>query len=440
MNVATTKNQDVSVETGSGLERKITVRVPAAEIEREIDARLKRVGRTAKLKGFRPGKVPERVVRQYYGGQVRDEVLTEVIRRSYAQAIAEKKLNPAGGPRIEPLTDSRLEGMEHFAYSATFEVFPEVALAPIEKLEIEVPKVEIGDADVDTMIESLRAQRAEWKTVERPAAEGDRVAVDFLGTIDGQPFKGGESKDVSIVIGTNQVIADFDKALVGTVAGEKKTADVKFPEDYPAEHLKGKQAQFEITVHRVEERVLPEVDDAFAASFGVSEGGAAALRTDVRGNMERELAERVKAETKTHAFDALIAANEVTVPRALVAEEIQNLQADAMRQLGIKDPQQAPSAERFEKVAERRVTVGLLIQELIKEHKVKLDQAKVTERINELCAAYERPEEAAQYYRGNRSLMAQIESTVLEQQVVDLLLEHAGVKDKVMTFQEFMGT
>ncbi len=440
MNAVTAKNYEVSVETGSGLERKMTVRVPAAEIEREIDARLKKVGRTAKLKGFRPGKVPQRVVRQYYGGQVRDEVLTEVIRASYARAIAEQKLNPAGGPRIEPLTDVHLEGAEHFAYSATFEVFPEVELAPLSSLSFEVPKVTIDDAAVDTMIEKLRAQRSEWKAVERKAVEKDRVVVDFLGMIDGEPFQGGESKDVSIVVGTNQVIEDFDKALIGTAAGDKKTVDVKFPENYPAEHLAGKDAQFEIEVHRIEEEVLPELDDTLAAAFGVAEGGVEALRKDVRSNMERELSERLKAEIKTRAFDAMIAGNQMTVPRALVMEEIESLQADTMRQMGIKDPKQAPSPERFQKVAERRVTVGLLIQELIKEHKIKLDQARVDQRIAELSAPYEKPEEAAQFYRGNRAMMVQIESAVLEEQVVNLLLEHANTKENAATFQEFMGT
>jgi trigger factor len=439
MSVATTKSHEVSVETGAGLERKITVRVPAADIEREIDARLKKVSRTAKLKGFRPGKVPEKVVRQYYGGQVRDEVLTEVIRTSYARAIAEQKLNPAGGPRIEPLTDSQLSGADHFAYSATFEVFPEVKLGPLDKLSVEVPKVEIGDADVDAMIDKLRAQRAEWQTVERQAAEKDRVVVDFAGTIDGQPFKGGESKDVSIVVGAGQVIEDFDKALIGVAAGDTKTAKVTFPDDYPAENLAGKKAEFEITVHRVEEQVQPVLDDAFAATFGVTEGGVERLRSDVRSNMERELAERLKAETKTRVFDALVAANAIALPRALVTEEIENLQADAMRQMGLKDPKQAPAPERFANLAERRVRVGLLIQELIKEHKIKLDQDRVDARVKELSAPYEKPEEAARFYRSNRQMMAQIESTALEEQVVDLLLEQASTKEKALSFQDFMG-
>jgi trigger factor len=438
MSAATTKNE-VSVETGAGLERRMTVRVPAAEIEREIDARLKRVGRTAKLKGFRPGKVPDKVVRQYYGGQVRDEVLTEVIRTSYARAIAEQKLNPAGGPRIEPLTDAEREGAEHFTYSATFEVYPEVELAPLTKLVIEVPKVEVEDADVEAMIEKLRGQRAEWRTVERKAAEGDRVVVDFRGTVDGEPFKGGEGKDVSIVVGAAQVLKDFDRALVGLSAGERTTAEVAFPADYGAEGVAGKQARFEIEVHRVEEQVLPELDGALAEQLGVKDGTVEALRSEVRGNMERELAERTKAETKTRTFDALIDANPISVPRTLIDQEIAAMQAEAMRQMGIKDPKQAPAPARFEKLAERRVRVGLLIQELIREHKVKLDQTRVERRVQELAAPYEKPDEAARFYRGNRGMMAQIEAGVLEEQVVDLLLEHADRRDKPATFQEFMG-
>jgi trigger factor len=302
-----------------------------------------------------------------------------------------------------------------------------------------VPKVEIEDADVDTMIEKLRTQRAEWRTVERKAAVDDRAVVDFTGTIDGEAFQGGEGKAVSIVIGSGQVLEGFDKALRGVAAGESTRAEVEFPKDYPVANLAGKKAEFEITVQRVDERVLPALDEAFCAAFGVSEGGVPALRQEVRSNMQRELAERLKGEVKTRSFDALIKANQVTVPRALIEQEIDSLQADAMRQMGIKDPKQAPARERFQALATRRVTVGLLIQELIKQHKIKLDQKRVSQRVAELASPYEKPEEAAQFYRSNRGMMAQVEAAVLEDQVVDLLLEHVKTKEKVLSFQEFMG-
>jgi trigger factor len=438
MNAATSKSYEASVEAAEGLVRRMTVRVPAADIEAEIAARLTKVGQTAKLKGFRPGKVPKKVVRQYYGGQVREEVLNDVIRATYSRAIAEQKLNPAGGPQIEALAGADAAGAEHFSYRATFEVYPEIALKPLESLAIEVPTVDIGETDLDEMIEKLRVQRATWKAVERPAAERDRVVVDFVGTIDGQPFQGGEGKEVSIVVGAGQVLKEFDQALHGLKAGDRTTATVNFPADYGAPNLAGKQAEFEITAHRVEEQQLPELDDEFAESFGLT-GGAALLRTEVRANMARELAERVRAETKTRAFDALIKANEVAVPRALVEDEISTLQADALRQMGSKDPSHAPARARYEALARRRVTVGLLIQELLKHHKIKLDQERVEQRLKEIAAPYEKPDEAAQYYRSNRGMMSQIEAGVLEDQVVDFLLEHANRKTQTLTFKEFMG-
>jgi trigger factor len=439
MNVATSKSYEVSVEAAAGLERRMTVRVPTVDIEREVNARLAKVGRTAKLKGFRPGKIPQKVVRQYYGGQVREEVMSDLIRTTYSRAIMEQNLNPAGGPKIEPLMGAAAGDAEHFSYRATFEVYPEIALQPPETLSIDVPKVEIQDADLDAMIEKLRLQRATWESVERAAVDGDRVAVDFAGSIDGESFQGGEGKDIEIVLGAGQVLEDFDKALLGALGGDSKTATVSFPKEYPAANLAGKQAVFAITVHRVEEQRLPELDDTFATSFGVAEGGVASLRTEARNNMARELAERLKAEIKTRTFDALIKANQVTVPRTLVDQEIDSLQADSMRQMGVDDPKKAPARERFQNLALRRVMVGLLVQELIKQHKIKLDAARVERRVEELSAPYEKPNEAAQFYRSNRGMMTQVEASVLEDQVVDFLVERAKTKDQVLSFQEFMG-
>jgi trigger factor len=437
MNAANSNSYEVSLETSAGLERRLTVRVPSAEIERAIAARLAQVGKTAKLKGFRPGKVPQKVVRQYYGGQVREEVMTDVIRTTYSRAIAEQKLNPAGGPRIEPLAGADA-GADHFIYRATFEVYPEFSLQPLEELAIDVPSVEIAESDVDAMIEKLRSQRATWTAVDRAAAEGDRVTVDFAGTIDGEPFEGGQGKGIGIVIGAGQVLKDFDAALRGLKAGQSTAATVLFPQEYPTKTLAGKTALFAIDAKTVEERQLPEVDDAFADSFGLP-GGAASLRGEVRNNMERELKERLRAETKTRAFDALIKANQIVLPRALVEQEISTLQADTLRQMGSSDPQQAPPRERFEGLASRRVTVGLLIQELLREHKIKLDGTRLEQRIKELAAPYEKPDEAAQFYRSDRGMMAQVEASVLEDQVVDFLLSRARCTTKSVTFKDFMG-
>jgi trigger factor len=431
----TTNTLDVSVEQPGGLERTMTVRVPSVEIEKEISVRLMRVGRTARIKGFRPGKVPPNVVRQRYGDQVRQEVISDVIRSSFSQALQQENLAPAGGPAIEPVTG---EDEDLFAYKATFEVYPEVELGPLGGLRIEKPVVEIGDADVDEMIERLRDQRADWNPVERKSADGDRVITSFKGTIGKEAFEGGEGSDVPIVVGAGQVIADFEKALNGMRAGESKAAKVRFPKDYPVDTLAGKKAVFEITAQAVEEKVLPEVDDEFLAAFGVTEGGLDAFREQLRENMERELAQRLRSETRRRALDSLLDANRIDVPKALVEQEITAMQGNAMRQLNIEDPADAPPRENFADAAARRATLGLLVQELIRANEITLDRARLDDRIAELVGQFEKPVEAARAYRSDRNLMAQLEASVLEEQVVDFLLQNAKTSGKSMDFSEFM--
>ena len=432
--VAEGTNLEVSLEPAQGLERRMTVRVPNAAIEQQVSARLARVGRTARIKGFRPGKVPPRVVRQRYGAEVRQEVLSEVIRSSYSQAIDQESLRPAGGPAIEVLSDDE----SHFGYRATFEVYPEIAVADLAKLKIEVPEIDIADDDVDQMIEKLRVQRATWESVERPAGDGDRVVIDFVGRIDDEPFDGGEGKEISLVIGEGQVIADFEQALVGLSGGDTKSADVGFPDDYPAENLAGRKAVFDISVQRVEARVLPEVDEEFIKAFGVEDGGADALRRDVRSNMERELNERIRAETKTYTLDALLSANTIDVPSALVQDEVRNLQGAAMQRMGISDPSKAPDPAQFNDLAMRRVSLGLIVEKLIGENDITLDRDRVDDRIAELVEPYDDPAEATRAYRSNRDLMAQVESSVLEDQVVDFVLEKSQTKPKKHSFGEYM--
>ncbi len=431
----TTNNVDVSVEMPGGLERTMTVRVPNVEIEKEISLRLTRVGRTAKLKGFRPGKVPAKIVEQRYGDQVRQEVISDVIRSSYSRALQQEKLLPAGGPSIEPVSGA---DNEQFSYKATFEVYPEFELQPTGKLSIEMPVVEIEDADVDDMIEKLRDQRADWQPVDRKAGDGDRVVADFVGKLGKEPFEGGEGKDVPIVVGAGHVISDFEKALKGMEAEQAKSAKVKFPKDYPVETLAGKKAVFDISVQRVEQKVLPELDDAFVESFGITEGGLDAFREQLRSNMERELAERLRTETKRRALDSLLVANPIEVPNALIEQEISLMQSNAMQQLNIEDPEQAPPRENFAEPARRRATLGLLVQKLISVNEITVDAARLDSRIEELVSQFEQPAEAARAYRADRDLMAQLEAGVLEEQVVDFLRQNAKTSQKSIKFSDFM--
>ncbi len=435
MNEATTNPLDVSVEVPGGLERRMTVRVPHSEIEQEIGLRLTRVGRTAKIKGFRPGKIPSKIVQERYGDQVRREVVADVIRTSYSHALVQEKLHPAGGPNIEPLSG---EGDEQFAFRATFEVYPVITLKPTGSLRIEKLQTEITAADTDDMLERLRDQRADWRPVERKAVSGDRVITDYVGRIGAEPFAGGEGKEVPIVIGEDQVIVDFDKALRGVVAEQSKSAKVKFPKDYAVTSLAGKKAVFEITIHRVEEKILPAIDEEFLQTFGIVEGGVEALRERLHDNMKHELAQRLRVETKRRALDSLRDANRIDLPKALIEQEISAMQANAMQQLNIEDPEQAPSRENFTESARRRVALGLLVQEVIRANDIKLDRARLQRRIEEQAAQFEKPAEAARMVRGDQALMAQLEPGVLEEQVVDFLLENAKTTEKSVALKEFM--
>lgn len=425
----------VTVESTGTLERRMRVEVPAERIEKEIDSRLKRVGRTAKIKGFRPGKIPPKVVRKHYGGQIRQEVLSELMQKSYSEAVAQENLNPAGGPQIEPVQTGK---GEDFAYVATFEVLPEVALEGLDKIKVERPVVDISDSDRDEMIDNLRRQRAEWKTVERAAADGDRVIVDFDGTIKGEPFEGGKGEEVPVILGKGQMLPDFEKGLAGTSAGDEKTIKVKFPKDYHAEDLQGKKVDFALKVHRVEEQELPPLDDALAEMYGVTDGGLEQLRQDVVTNMRREADDKIRNDVKEQVMEALLAANPIDVPKALMEQEIHAMQHEAMRRMGIEDHAQAPPRENFEAAAERRVRLGLLLRQFIEDKDLHVDPQRVRSRVEDICASYENSEEMVANYMSNPQLMQQLEPLVLEEQAVDLLIENGVEKEKKVGFSEYM--
>lgn len=425
----------VSVETTGALERRIEVSVPRERIEQAIDERLKRVSRTAKLKGFRPGKVPFKVVKQQFGAQVRQEVLSDLMQSSFAEAVTQEKLNPAAGPRIEPISVGPEQDLK---YRATFEVFPEIALKGVEGIAVVRPAAEVTEADVDAMVLNLREQRPRFEAVERESREGDRVTMDFEGQIDGAEFEGSKGTDVAVLLGGGRMLKDFETGITGMKADERKQIDVPYPADYHNAALAGKVAKFDVHLKKVEEKKLPELDDEFCREYGVLEGGIEQLRKEVRENMERELEQNVRARLKAQLMEGLLAANPVEVPQSLVDAQVREMQIDAARRMGARDASQVPPPEPFVEGARRRVALGLLIGELIKTRGLKIDRERVESRLADLAASYPDPEQIIKAYRQNADALRQIENIVIEDQVVDLLLEHAKVTDQPATFKDVM--
>ena len=425
---------NVTVESTGALERRMRVEVPLERIESEVDSRLKSVGRTAKIKGFRPGKVPAKVVRKHYGKQIRQEVLGEVMQKSYSDAVTQEKLRPAGGPKIETEGDDG----KTFAYVATFEVLPDIQLKDLDKIKVEKPEVEIGQSDIDDMMLSLQRQRATWDEVERKSKDGDRVIVDFTGTVDGEEFQGGSGTEIPVVLGQGQMLPDFEKGLKGIKAGDEKTIKVKFPKDYHAEDLAGKTAEFAINTHRVEGEILPELNDEFAESFNVTEGGLEQFQKDVRENMEREAEQKVKGDIREQVMEGLLEKNSIDVPHSLVHEEMHSMQHEAMQRLGIEDHDQAPPIENFKEAAKKRVRLGLLLRQVIADNKITVDEAALRGRVEEMCAGYENADDMINMYMSNPQVMQQVEPMVVEQKAVDWLIENGKSKTKKVSFKDYM--
>lgn len=425
----------VSVEASNGLERRMRVQVPAEQIEEKVAARLQEVGRNARIKGFRPGKVPAKVIKQQYGGQVRQEVLQEILQSSYSEAVTQEQLQPAGGPSIEPET---LEEGQDLAYIAVFEVYPEFEIKGLDKVKVEQPEATVADADVAEMVENLRKQRAEWGAVERKAGDGDQVTIDFTGTRKGEPFEGGSAENFPVVLGGGQMLEDFEKNLHGVAAGDDKSFKMKFPKDYHAAELAGQKVEFTIKVHEVAEQALPDVDAEFIKACGIESGERADLEKDISANMERELEARVRAEVKKQVLDGVLDQNGIEVPQVLVEQECQSMQKEAMQRMGITDENQAPEAETYKEPAEKRVRLGLVLSQVIQDNEIELDRDRVTAKVDEICAPYENPDEIRNIYLQNPQFMGQIENMVLEEQVVEWLSDKAQVTSRAMGFKELM--
>ena len=425
----------VSIETTQGLERKMAVAVPSDRVETAVTARLQEAAGTVNLKGFRKGKVPFKVVKSRFGKSVRQDVAGELINQCYFDALTQEQLKPAGQPTIEP---GKLEEGEDLTFTATFEVYPDVSLPDFSALEVERLGADIGDADIDEMIETLRQQRQTWETVERAAADKDRVNMDYKGKLEGEEFAGGSAAGTDLILGSERMVPGFEDGLIGKSAGDIFTLPLSFPEEYHNAELAGKSVEFDIVVNSVSEQVLPAVDEEFFKSFGVEEGGVEAFREEVANNMTRELKSASRNKLKAQVMDKLVGMVDIQVPAALVANELGQLKAQALQQMGggaNLDPNMLPD-ELFSEQATRRVTLGLVLGEVMQAENLSADPARVRETIEELAATYESPEEVINWYYGNQEQLSAIESSVVEDQVFDFILEKAKVTDKTVSYQE----
>lgn len=423
----------VSVENTSALERRMTIGVPAERIETEVNKRLQQTARKAKIPGFRPGKVPMSVIRQRYEDGARQEALGDLIQATFYEAVVEQKLNPAGAPAVEPKSFEKGKDLE---YVATFEVFPEFTVASFDSISVERLSADVADSDLDNMLEVLRKQNVRFEVADRAAQNEDQLNIDFVGKVDGEVFAGGSATGTQLVLGSGRMIPGFEDGLVGAKAGEERVLNVTFPEDYQNLELAGKAAEFTVTVNTVSEPKLPELNEEFFKQFGIKETGIEGFRTEVRKNMERELRQAIKSKVKNQVMDGLLAANPIEVPKALLENEVNRLRVQAVQQFGgnIK-PDQLP-AELFEEQAKRRVELGLIVAEVVKQFDLKPDDARVREMIQEMASAYQEPEQVVAWYYKNEQQMNEVRSVVLEEQVVDTVLQKASVTDKSVSYEE----
>ena len=426
----------VSLVSTNGLERRLEVTVPGEILANRVDAQLKDLARTARLKGFRPGKVPFAVVRKQYGGQVHNEAVSDLMQRSFAEAVAQQKLRPAGDPRIEPLQVA--PGAE-LRYAAVFEVLPEIVLQPLDAISVERPTVEVSEADVDAMLESMRKQKPIFTVVDRPAEETDRVTIAFEGRIDGEVFPGGQGEELHVVLGAGTILPELDTALRGMGVGEEKSVPARFPDDYGAKAVAGKDAVFKVNVKSVESQQLPELDEAFVRGFGLAEGGVPEFRAQVRSTMEREVTETAQQRVREQLLEALYQNNPLELPRVLIDEQVRDLQVQMLRRMGVQKIEQLPPREPYEAPARKRVALGLIIGEVVRANSIRIDRSRVEQRLNSVVASYPDPDAVRRQYLQSREAMSQLESAVLEDQALDWVQSNVKVVDKTVSFAELTG-
>lgn len=426
----------VSVEKTSELSRKMTVSLPEEMLQEKMDARFKSLAREVKVDGFRPGKVPVRVVKKMYGDRVRGEVTGDLIQTTYFEALQKQELNPAGQPHIHPNEDA-----EGFEYIAEFEVYPEISLDLLPALEIKRPVSTVEQTDQDAMVTKLREQKKDWKTVERAAEKDDRVTIHFSGVCEGENFTDGKVEDYPVEIGSNKMIPGFEGELIGLESGANKAFEVVFPEDYGNEKLAGKPTEFEVELLKVEESVLPELDEVFIKAYGIEDGTTESFNTDVKSNMERELAQGIKGRLKNTVMDALYEKIEITLPNALIDEEIKNVmkpyQANAKKQ-GMNIEDLDLPKDMFEGQAKRRVALGLILGEIIRKNEISVDDAKVRSTIEEMANSYERPEDVMEWYYADETRLNEVKQMVLEDQTVEWIVDQAQVSEETVSFEDIM--
>jgi len=424
----------VSVESTGNIERKLTITIPADQIDGEVESRLKSLRGRVKIDGFRPGKVPLSVVSQQYGDSVYQEVLGETFQRTFSEAVAQENLRVAGQPEIAPET---LERGKDLTYVATVDIYPEFEIASMAELEVKRPVVAIKDEDVDQMIENLRQQQKEWETIDRACENGDTVNIDFEGSLDGELFDGGSAQDFNVELGAGRMLKDFEEGLVGMSKGEEKTITVAFPDEYPAENPKGKNAESKLTVNDVKAAKLPEVDEAFIAKFGVDAGDMESFRAEIRQNMQRELDNAIKNRVKQSVMEGLSSLHEIDLPKALVKQEVTYVRNEMSENANGADMSSLPD-ELFEEQASRRVKLGLIVGEIVTKNEMKSDETKIDEMLNNLASTYEEPQQLIEYYKNNPQAMQTIQAAVMEEMIVDWVVAQAKVVDEEMAFTELM--
>ncbi len=429
---------EATTAQANALERRVDLSIAIADVEKEMEPRLKRMGKNMKVPGFRPGKVPFSMIRQQYGDQARHEVLSEQLDRAFGEAVTAQKMHVAGYPRLEPKTT---ESTTHLEFTAVFEIYPEFVPGDLSAAEIERPVLEVGEAEVGKTLDILRKQRVSYADTDRAAAKEDRVVIDFLGKKDGVPFAGGEAKDYPFVLGQGQMLPDFENAVEGSKAGESKTFDLSFPADYHAKDLAGQTVQFDITVKQVQAPKLPEIDADFAVSMGVADGDVAKMKAEIEANLKREVKKRIEAKVKDQAMEALLKANPIDVPNALVEMEVQRLMQAArqdMEQRGMKTKDFPIQPEWFADQAKRRVTLGLILAEVVKTENLQATPEQVRALVEETAQSYEHPEEVIRWYYAQPQRLSDVEGLVIEGNVVSWVLSKAKVSDKAAVFDELM--